>query len=576
MTQPFPTAPIVAQDTANDADSVSGIVTRSGRALGVVGATVATSGNAIDWDFSGVSTANADAQAITSAELENLGSLTVFANTLATESVASGFLQLDVVLGSLAGRGLELREPDSQGTIVSGWGQSFHSDSSILIDTDGATVRADVELGTNRLFLSRNGVLLGEIGEGRPSGDTELQERYHTAVCLLRTTSGYVALFTDHNERIYMVASATLQGLVDDDTPTVVTDSGGDCTYIRCFADGDTVYLQTRLRVGGTSYVAVTIVTTPYGTPGVDTRYITSHTSLLHYPRAFTMLRADDDSLRVGIIVQMRSSSGPWRGFSAVVWDPATDDVHAIDGTKVDTASGATTAAPMVAEATFYTDTGSNACTIVSALGGGSPTGQRYIADSPLIEIVTWNAGTKTAAILSTMADTANTDANAYQSADLRLISQVGGTRYVTTAAANPLGVSTTRSYRIPASFIGGKLHIIDQPNGGELESQPAVLYYHFGGERYQTFSIGDWKAAGSAAALASAFTADSNAITLPAPTVNIKEVQNSAAVYMDIAAPAGISQTMRPGMIWSPTLSFAASTTTGGHRSRARYDRSR
>jgi hypothetical protein len=584
MTQPFPTSPIVGADTATNATTASGTITRAGRALGIMSADIAADAKSVPWSFSGASTASGT-QVLDKDNLENLGTLAQFANTVAAGEAATGAISLTLDLTALTageGEGLEIRQPDSNGRIVSGLGQSFHSDSSVLIDNDGATVRVDVELGTNRLFLTRNGVLLGEIGEGRPGGELDPQERYHTAVCLVRTTNGYVSLFTDHNKRAYFVASTTLQGLVDDNEPTAAI-ADGDCTYLRCFADGDTVYLQTRFRVGGSeSYVGVAYITDPYGSPTVTTRYITGSTTYFHYPRAFTPLRgtggAFDGVLLVGIVVQMRTSSGPWRGFSAVVWNPATDDVWAIDGTKVDTGAGTSTAAPMVVGTTFYTDVGSNASTIVSALGGGSPTGNRYIADNPLIEIVTWDDSTKTAAVLTTLTDTANTDANAYQAADVRLLSQVGGTRYVTTAASNPLGVSSARSYRIPASFIGGKLHIIDQPNGGELESQPAVLYYHFGGERYQTFSIGDWKAANGAVALAAAFTSDSNAITLPGPSVNIKAVLNSTAVYMDLAAPLGTlkNQTMRPGMLWSPTINIGFQEATGGSRSRARYNRAR
>lgn len=572
MAQPFPTSPIVAANTATDATTASGTITRAGRALGIITADIAADGKAIPWQFSGGASGN-NTQTLDDDELENLGSLPQFSNGVAAGEVEPGAIGFTVDLSNLAageGEGVEIREADSQGRIVSGWGQGFHSDSSVLLDSDGAVVRADVELGTDRIFLTRAGVLEGEAGEGRPGADTEQQDRYHTSACLLKTTSGYVLFFTDHNERVYFVGSPTLQGLVDDNTPTAITDTGLDTTYIRLFADGDTIYTLHRGRIGSNSYVSVNIISDPYGTPSVDTRYLTKHGSLLHYPRGFFKLRGTggslDGALLVGIAVQMRESSGNWRGNSAVIWNPANHDVHGPGGTKVDTGSGADSNNEMVAEATFYTDGADNDCTVVAAKGGGSPTGQRYMSDRVHMELVQWDDSTKTAAILMTIADTDSTAVNDWQAADLRLLSLVGTTRIVTTAGTNPLGVSTSRSFRVPVSFIeaGGvlKCHVIDQPNGGELEGEPAVLYYHMGGERYQSWTVGDWKAATDGAELAAAFTSDNNVLDLPAPALNIKPVlnpdgTNSEHVYMDIAAPLGTlkNQTMRPGMIYSPTL---------------------
>lgn len=604
--QPFPTATIVAQDTANDADSVSGLVTRAGSCVGVLGALTEDTGTNIPFAFSGVS-ARTGSHFWNSNNLENLAALTaancIFAGT--SGNIPTGTLGFDVTLpGGFDGRGIEIRQPSSTNRIAKTFGDGFHSSSAMCRLATSEFGRLEVEMMTNRVFATRGLNLIGELFEARDVADTDPQERYHTSTPLFMVTGGFVVFGVDHNKRVYMLKSATFDGLVSASS-TPVTPSGEAATYIDGGVDDQgTILFQSRLRVPGSplrSWLLLTKVVDPMGSATVSNIYVANGAGGRQpYPRG---LRFDGvfggKRLWIGHM-QIRNESAPqiWLAESSYVYNETDNtifDLAKVDrttGTGADTSSGLTSNVAMFGDPALnptgsYTRTGNGF--ILVASNGWAPTGQRYISDICGGKIVGDESGWTRADVIFAFIDRTGTDPLAYGAADVRLMLHKGATAIATAAAANPLGLNTPYSYRVPIIFLpdGDDMIVwaIDQKTDGIMSTSPADFYYNgFGGDGHlRKRVITNWQSATDAASLIAAISTPSGwtDVELPEVCMNIKPIIGMTAhdVYLDVmmrdseaTAPRGINQTAQQGAFWSPNqdLTFEAPS-AGGRRSRSR-----
>ena len=613
MTTAFPTTTIVAQDTANNADSVSGIVTRAGSCVGVLAALIADTNTSIPFEFSG-GTARSGTHLWFTGNLENLGSLTVAANTIfaaTSGNVPTGTLGLDVTLpGGFDGRGLELRQPASNNLIAKTFGDGFHSDASVCYLPSGEFGRLEVEMLTNRIFASRGNALLGQIFGDRDAGDLDPQDKYHTSCPVYIVDGGFVLFAFDHNTRVYMLKATTFDGLASASS-TPVTPSGQGATYVSGDVDDQgTIIFQSRLRVPGApgvTWLLLTKIVDPMGTATVTNLYMANgQASRQPYTRGLTFEGVyGGKRLWIGH-VQVREDGGneTWLFYSAYVYD-ATDnkvyDIAKVDRTNSD---GSGTSNGLVANDILFGPLGGNpnlrqtnngAGLVILASLGWAVTGNRYISDICGGKINGDEDGWTNASVIAAFVDRAGTSPLAYGASDVRLVWQTGTTRVPTTALANPLGLNTPYSYRVPIIFLpdGDDMIVwaIDQKTDGYMSTSPAVFYYNgFGGDGYlRKRRIANWASHTTEASLIAAISTPSGwtDIQLPEVAMNIKPIRGLGPdhVYLDIMqrddeadAPRGVSQTAQQGAFWSPTqdLAFAAAASAGGSRSRARYNRAR
>jgi len=606
MTNPFPTAAIVDSDTANDADSVSGIVTRAGRCVGVAACLNADSGTAVPYVFSGGSTLSDD-HTFTSANLENRGTLTAFANAIDAGYVETGTLGFDLTApGGFDLRGIEIRQPDTLGRVVRGFGDGFHSSSEILKDSDGAIVRVDTQMLTAKRFLTRNGVVLGELFTDVPAGDIDKQDRYHNASPIIKITGGYVVFFSSHNEKLYFRAASTLAGLVTA-TSVQISPSTHSDTYADVTTDGETVWCQTRATVSSLSENALALyeITDLLTTPSIDTIYLgRGRTIYRFYPRGlqYMGIRNGKKILMGAVALRAIGAVEEWRGGCGYVYNAT--DVTIFDAAKVDRTDGdgsAPTAGNTLASTeafagdisgrldSFEMQDGTG-LVLVPQLGW-APTGNRYFCDRVAFHLNESGGDWTRATFTFTYVDKAGLDPLEYANGTVRLACQQGATRVTSTAAAASglqFGTFTEYSYRVPTILLADGddvlVYIIDQENGGELSTSPAVFYYRgFGGDghlRKRRIAGVTGTAFASSAALVAAISTPSGwtDLELPSRGINPKPILGGTVddMYFDLASNSAINQTADQGMLYSPTINIGFQEVAGGSRSRARYNRAR
>jgi hypothetical protein len=608
--QPFPTITIPAQDTANDADSVSGIVTRAGHCVGVAACLNEDFDTTVPYAFSGGSTL-ADDHIFIVSNLENRGTLTTFANAINAGYVQTGTLGFDLTAPSgFDLRGIEIRQPDSLGRVVRGFGDGFHSSSEVLKDSDGAIVRVDTQMLTAKRFLTRNGVVLGELFADVPAGDIDTQDRYHNASPIIKITGGYVVFFSSHNEKLYFRAASTLAGLVTA-TSVQISPSTHNDTYADVTTDGETVWCQTRATIPSITENALALyeITDLLGTPSIDTIYLgRGRTTYRFYPRGLQYMGIRNGKKIVMGAVALRTigATEVWSGGCGYVYNAT--DVTIFDAAKVDRTVGdgsAPTSGNTLASTEAFAgySTGSigrlddfemqdgTGLVLVPQLGW-SPTGNRYLCDRVAFHLNESGGDWTRATFTFGYVDKAGTNPLEYANGTVRLACQQGATRTTSTSAAATglqFGTFTEYSYRVPTIYLADGddviVYIVDQEEDGELSTSPAVFYYRgFGADgslRKRRIAGVTGTAFASSAALVAAISTPSGwtDVDLPSRGINPKPIIGGTVddVYLDIAFNSAISQTADQGALWSPTIDLGLQqASTGGHRSRARYDRAR
>jgi hypothetical protein len=345
-------------------------------------------------------------------------------------------------------------------------------------------------------------------------------------------------------------------------------------------------------------------ITDLLGTPSIDTIYLgRGRTTYRFYPRGLQYMGIRNGKKIVMGAVALRTIGATeiWAGGCGYVYNAT--DVTIFDAAKVDRTdgdgsaptSGNTLASTEAFAGSISGDTRSyemidgTGLVLVPTLGW-APTGNRYLSDRIAFHLNEVSGDWTRATFTFTYVDKAGTNPLEYAEGIVRLACQQGAARTTSASTtANPFGTFTEYSYRVPTILLADGddviVYIIDQEDGGSMSTSPDVFYYRgFGGDG----SLCKRRIAGvtgtafaSSAALVAAISTPSGwtDIELPSRAINPKPIIGGTVddVYIDIAFNSAISQTADQGALWSPTIDLGLQqASTGGHRSRARYDRSR